>query len=262
MTVNFGRAADDYAKYRDPLPDALFDQLAERGIEWKGKSVVDLGSGTGLFTRQLASRGARVTGIEPSLALIGQAVRSDRRYGIDSIQYVNAYAEDFALPGRYPLFTAVRAWHWFDRVRVIRNLIAHCEPGGHAVVINSVFLPDSEAAQATFEIVRSHRIAIGPAGSYAETKERRCGFPVPWFAEWESHSLRVAGEWEHRYTLPFTHEEWCGKIRSVSWMTAADDETRRSVTGSLLRRLSTLDPILHVPHKYSVVVLRYEGSAG
>ncbi len=117
-------------------------------------------------------------------------------------------------------------------------------------------MPDSEIAKVTFETVKSHRIVPKPAGSYAEAKERRNGFPVHWFAEWEDHSLQLIDEWEQSYMLTFTHEEWCGKIRSVSWMTHADENIRKKVTDDLFDRLAKYEPVLRIPHKYSVVVLR------
>ena len=257
VIAHFGNVAGDYAKYRDALPAILFDQLAERGIAFQGADVVDLGSGTGIFARDLALRGAReVIGVEPSEELIREAVRLDRSLGIRSIRYVNAHAENFELSRIYPIFTAVRAWHWFDRAKAIRNIRNHLEPGGYLIVINSVFLPDSEIAKVTFETVKSHRIEPKPAGSYAEAKERRNGFPVHWFTEWESYSLQLIDEWEQSYMLTFTHEQWCGKIRSVSWMTHADENIRKKVTDDLLDRLAKYEPVLRIPHQYSVVVLR------
>jgi hypothetical protein len=53
LTIDFGNVSNDYAKYRDRLPAVLFEQLIERGIDFKGQNVVDLGSGSGIFSRDL-----------------------------------------------------------------------------------------------------------------------------------------------------------------------------------------------------------------
>lgn len=256
MVIDFGKASDDYAKYRDALPSVLFDQLSERGVAFEGERVVDLGSGTGIFSRDLARQGAEVTGIEPSGKLIEEAVKLDRSAGIRSISYLNSNAEDFVLSGKYPIFTAVRAWHWFDRSRVISNIRKHIEAHGYLIVMNSVFSTGSEIAKTTLDVARKHHIEIKPAGSHAEAAERRNGFPLHWFDEWEKSSFQVMDEWEFHYTLPFTSEEWCGKIRSVSWMIQAEAETKSRVTSALLKELSRYEPVLHIPHQYSVVVLK------
>jgi len=256
MTVNFGKVSSDYAKYRDHLPPILFEQLTDRGVRFEGAEVVELGSGTGIFCRDLAERGAEVIGIEPSQPLINEAVEYDRKNSVNSIGYVNGKAEDVVLQGRYPIVTAVRAWHWFNRLQVIRNVKKYLEIQGYLIIINSIFLPDSIVARTTFEVLRSNNIKLKPAGSNAEVKERRNGFPANWFDEWEGHSLQLVHEWQQDYELQFTHEEWCGKIRSVSWMTNADEHTRRKVTDELKERLKEREEILRVPHRYSVVILK------
>src|SRR5690606_20876351 len=117
----------------------------------------------------------------------------------------------------------VRAWHWFDRVKVLRNLKNHLMEHGLLLVVNSIFVPDSDVAKLTFEVLRDHHIDLKPAGANAEVRKRRNGFPVNWFDEWEEHLFGVVDEWQEHYTLPFTPDAWCGKIRSVSWMTNADE---------------------------------------
>lgn len=256
MSVNFGNVSNDYSKYRDYLPSILFEQLIEREINFKNSSVIDLGSGTGIFSRDLVKQGAKVIGIEPSKELIEEAVTIDKLAGFESINYINSTAEDFYLDDKYSIFTAVRAWHWFDRIKVIQNIKKHIDSRGLLIVINSIFLPDSEIAKITFEVAKKNKIEIKPAGSNAEVKERRSGFPVNWFDEWNNNYFQVMHEWEHEYELQYTHEEWCGKIRSVSWMTNVDEDTRKRVTSELINRLSNYEAIINIPHKFSVVVLR------
>src|SRR5690554_1984954 len=121
MKINFGAVSNDYAKYRDHLPSIIFEQLAERGIDFKDLSVIDLGSGSGIFCRDLSKHGAIVTGIDPSKELIDEAVILDQLAGIDNINYIEARAEEFTLTDFSPIFTVVRAWHWFERIKVIEN---------------------------------------------------------------------------------------------------------------------------------------------
>ncbi|WP_314588564.1 class I SAM-dependent methyltransferase [Paenibacillus terrigena] len=66
MTSEFGNVSDDYAKYRNALPQVLFNQLIDQGVFFAGNQIIELGSGTGIISRDLAMLGAHVIGIEPS----------------------------------------------------------------------------------------------------------------------------------------------------------------------------------------------------
>jgi len=63
--------------------------------EWTGKRVLDLGCGGGFLAEELARRGARVTGIDPSPGAIA-AARAHARAGGLNIAYVEGVGE--ALP--------------------------------------------------------------------------------------------------------------------------------------------------------------------
>src|SRR4029077_2890154 len=68
--IDGGRAIDwsltsaDYAAHRPGPPQRLFDVLAAHGVGRPGQRVLDLGTGTGLVARELARRGATVSGID------------------------------------------------------------------------------------------------------------------------------------------------------------------------------------------------------
>ncbi|MFS0839054.1 class I SAM-dependent methyltransferase [Paenibacillus sp. 1P03SA] len=232
--------------------------LKARGTDFEGGKGLDLGAGTGIFSRALAERGANITGIEPSAELIAAAVAQSPKAGLGQISYVQASAEEFRLPDTYSFVTAVRAWHWFDRDRTLENIRRHLTPGGSLIVINSGFESASKAVQLTFSILKENGIVLKPAGSNAEVRERRSGFPANWFEEWDRHGFRLRHEWEQTYSLAYTPEDWCGKIRSVSWLANEPEELRMKVSGELLRNLSAFGPVLSIPHKYSVIVMTLE----
>jgi len=255
MTLSFGNVSNEYAQYRDRLPELFYQQLMDHGVDFHGLEVVDLGSGTGLLARDLAKRGACVVGIEPSRELIEHAERLGQSEQV-TVHYVEDTAERFKLGRTYPIFTALRAWHWFERERVLRNVRSHMEANGLLVIIHAAFLPDSEVAQRTFHVLRNNGIQLKPAGAFADAKERRCGFPVAWFEEWERYSFQVNAEWQQDYSLEYTHEAWCGKIRSVSWLADLNQSLRERISDELLVGLQLFEPKLEVPHRYSVVLLK------
>src|SRR5690348_1286422 len=65
----FSEAAESYARGRPEYPDEIVDWLRSPVGLHTGKVAVELGAGTGKFTRSLIRTGARVTAVEPVAAM-------------------------------------------------------------------------------------------------------------------------------------------------------------------------------------------------
>ena len=256
ISTNFGKVSSDYAKYRDRLPQTLFEQIKSHDIYFAGSTIIELGSGTGIFSRELALQGGHVIGIEPSQSLIDEALKGDSESSEYKIHYIKGKAEEVILQQQYSMVIAVRAWHWFEREKVLQNIRKYLKDSGLLIIIHSIFLPNSSVAKKTFSVLRNNSVELKPAGSFADVKERINGMPVHWFEKWREHSFELLHAWQHDYELSFTHEAWCGKIKSVSWMTDADEAMRAKVTKELLDELKSCEKLLNVPHQYSVVILK------
>ena len=72
-TMRFSATADVYDRYRPDYPAAVFDWIVAAAQLQPAARVVDLGCGTGISARQLASRGYRVTGVDPNARMLGYA---------------------------------------------------------------------------------------------------------------------------------------------------------------------------------------------
>jgi SAM-dependent methyltransferase len=73
------------------------------------RDVVDLGAGTGIFSRLVASLGHRVTAIEPDPEMRAQLATSD------TIAVLDGSAKRIPLPDRSTgAVVAAQAFHWFD----------------------------------------------------------------------------------------------------------------------------------------------------
>ncbi len=121
MKVDFGRTADDYARYRAGFPEALFVRLDGYGIGRAGQRILDLGSGTGSLARSFARRGARVTALDLSEDLLAQARALAAEEGLE-IETLRAPAEDTGLAdSAFDVVAAGQCWHWFDRPKAARE---------------------------------------------------------------------------------------------------------------------------------------------
>jgi SAM-dependent methyltransferase len=111
---NFDSLAGDYSQYRPGYtPSIITAVLSLVGRPAREVDAVDIGAGTGIWTRMLAAQGLRsVTAVEPSDEM--------RRYGLLSPQEHNIVwrrgtADETGLPScAYDLATMASSFHWLD----------------------------------------------------------------------------------------------------------------------------------------------------
>lgn len=142
VTAAFSPKVADYVAARPDYPAALFDALRERGLMFEGVRVADIGAGTGLLTRQLLDRGARVTAIEPNDAM--RAACDAALQGRAAYASVAGTAEATGLPaGSVDLVTAAQAFHWFEADAARREFLRILTPTGQVALIwNDRHKPD------------------------------------------------------------------------------------------------------------------------
>ncbi|WP_213423861.1 class I SAM-dependent methyltransferase [Bhargavaea massiliensis] len=259
MKADFGQVAKGYALYRNDLTEELFDGLEVRGINFRGRSVADLGSGTGILSRMLREQGAKVTGVEPSAELIREAKLIDAECDAN-IDYINRYAEDTGLPGQFfDAVTALRAWHWFDGPTVLKEAKRILKPGGDLLIMDSGFVSADPVVQETMgHLKKAIPGRIKPAGRKADSAQSISSFPVEWFAEWQAHGFDLKELYNEDYTVAFTLDTWCERLKTLSWMLHLEEGERDQIMDSLKLHLSNLfgDRTYEIDHKLHVVLLK------
>lgn len=103
--------------------------------------VVDVGCGPGTAAREAARRGAHVTGVDPSPAMLRVARAFTRRK--DSIAWLEGTAESLPLPDG----TATVVWslatvhHWQDVQKGVAEMRRVLAPGGRMLAVERVVRP-------------------------------------------------------------------------------------------------------------------------
>jgi SAM-dependent methyltransferase len=121
--------ARHYAAARPTYPSELFDALDDLlggELALADASVVDVAAGTGISSRQLAERGARVTAVELSAAMLSELAASSP--GVHAVQ-----GSGHALPladASADLITYAQAWHWMDPDLALPEARRVLRPGG------------------------------------------------------------------------------------------------------------------------------------
>ena len=110
----FGDRAENYAKFRPGYPDPMLGFLLD--VVSLPAVVADIGSGTGILTRQLLDKGYELYAVEPNGPMRSVAERT--LSGRPRFHSVRGTAEATTLPdGAVDLITCAQAFHWFDRVK-------------------------------------------------------------------------------------------------------------------------------------------------
>ena len=251
--VDFGVTAGDYARHRQGYPPALFDRLAALGVGLPGDRIADLGTGTGSAARALAARGAVVTGVDPSPALLAEAARLAGADGL-ACSWRHATAEATGLPtGGFDAVTAASAWHWFDRPRAAAEARRLLRPGGALAIVQLDWMPVPGSAVAiTLELVARHRttplppeVALGVNGIYPSWPEDLAGAG---FGDVELFGFDVS--------QTYTRDGWRGRMRASCWVSTMPVEAQAAFETDLAGALAALPEPMAVPHRIFAIVGR------
>jgi SAM-dependent methyltransferase len=159
--MSFGAVADDYDRLRPGPPDAALDWLVPDGA----RVVVDVGAGTGLLTRALARRVARVVAVEPDERM--RAVLQSRSPGVE---VVAGRGEALPLPDASADGVFVSsAWHWLDPDLAVPEISRILRDGGRLGVLWTSI--DREASWLR-DLRRPGGLATGPDDSSRDDSSR------------------------------------------------------------------------------------------
>jgi SAM-dependent methyltransferase len=189
----FDGVAAAYDRLRPAYPAAVYDAIARlSGIPLAGAAIVEVGAGTGIATRGLRARGARVVAVDLSLAMLRvQGAAADR-----------AVARGERLPLRNDvadLVCAATAWHWVDPRAGVAEAVRVLRRGGAlALWWNTLANRDASWVRAREEALRQRGTAWTGcyAGDYALTELDADLLATGRFAAVERHDTR----WER--TVP------------------------------------------------------------
>jgi SAM-dependent methyltransferase len=127
----FELVADVYERARPSYPAEALAWIADRLDLRAGRTVLDLGAGTGKLTRALSETGARVIAVEP-----GDAMRAELQRATPGAEALRGSAEDIPLPDASVDGIAVgQAFHWFRHDVAIPELHRVLRGGGGVALI-------------------------------------------------------------------------------------------------------------------------------
>jgi SAM-dependent methyltransferase len=217
-----------YERARPSYPAEAVAWMARRTGLGRGKTVVDVGAGTGKLTRLLPATGARVVAVEPipeMRALIPPT----------SLEVLDGTAEALPLPdASADVVTVAQAFHWFDHERALPEFHRVLRPGGFlALFWNSRDLDDPLQNEVE-ELLAPHRDGV-------------IGRQATWRAPLVRSRLFGAGD-----EAVFPYEQWfsadalCERVLSTSFVAAMAPAEQEE----LLARVRALTVGLEAPFAF------------
>ncbi|MEO5837179.1 MAG: class I SAM-dependent methyltransferase [Acidimicrobiales bacterium] len=234
--------ASSYERGRPSYPPAAVEHLARVLNIGPGRTVVDLGAGTGKFTRLLLATGATVVAVEPQAAMRAELSAASAASSSSSVEVLDGGAESIPLPdASVDVVCAATAFHWFD---------------------HEVAMP---------EIARVLRDGGGLGLIWNERDER-----VPWVREmteiirWDGYRpYGVTFDWrpfiglggfftyDGRLQLPYAQlldrASFVDRVSSISYISTLSPEARAPVLARCAELVAGFDEPFELPYQCDVI---------
>jgi len=225
--AGFGAAADVYERARPSYPQDAVDWLVAQTGLGEGRTVVDLGAGTGKLTRLLLPTGARVVAVEPI---------AEMRAHIEDAEVIDGTAESMPFAaGSVDVVAVAQAFHWFDHDRALPEIHRVLREGGSLVLVWNMRDFDDPLQRGIEDLLEPIRDGVpGQAvGAWREPLERS-----------ELFGPAVVGRFA--YEQEFTSDDLCDRVASTSFVAAMNAVDREE----LLVRVRALAAGLEEPFPF------------
>jgi len=177
--IGFGKAADAYARGRPDYPPELLGWLRETLGLHHGKTVVEVGAGTGKFTKRLVETGATVVAVEPVAAM-----RAELTATLPAVRTIDATADATSLDASScDAVGCAQAFHWFATETAVTEFSRVLRPDGRLGLVWNV---RDESVDWVAEITRILAPYEGDAPRYRTGAWRRVWAGGPFLAPVET----------------------------------------------------------------------------
>ena len=211
---DFGKTAQQYAKYRDIYPPEVYARLYALGVGRAGTRWTDIGTGTGVLPLHLFQHGAEITGVDISPEQIEAAHTLAARQQAP-IRFLTCRAETLPFADHtLDAITAAQCFWYFDREKIVPEIRRVLKSGGVFVKVYMTYLLSDPIAGRSYRLVKRLNPAWTPGAS---------GFRDIYAHPFSGGKVEILTA-----DIPFTRESWHGRMLACrGTMASMDAETLR-----------------------------------
>jgi SAM-dependent methyltransferase len=240
----FGAAVDAYERGRPGYPDASIAFVTERLGLRPGRSVLELGAGTGRFTTLLVRSGVELIATEPVAAM------RERLAELAGVSVLGAVAESLPIRGAsIDAMVAAQAFHWFEPARAFGEVARVLRSGGVVALVWNVRDERVDWVRALTDVIEPYR---------GDTPAHRSFAWVP--AAEASGAFGPIETVEFPYAHRTTPEGVVDRIASISFIASLSERDREQVLDGVRRVAADVSPVgpegaIAFPYRTEVHVL-------
>jgi ubiquinone/menaquinone biosynthesis C-methylase UbiE len=230
---HFGPLSEHYVLGRKDKPDAVYAIL--KSYVTPEATILDLGSGTGISTRQLCKNGFKhVIGVDRDPRMIKEAQAANDK--TCTIKYMQAEVS-LGLPfpdEQFDVVTASSAFHWFSNPSSIREVARILKPSGYYYVIGGKSRYQKSRQPDVIKenierIMKDFGVALKP---------KKEAIPVSDLLE--EQGFKIIMDATVPYVNYYTKKEFLSRIQSKSGWNLVKESQRAAVLNKIDEYLDTL----------------------
>lgn len=203
---DWGKTSSDYAAYRDIYSDLFYETIHCLGIGRTDQIILDLGTGSGVLPRNMYKYGAKFVGTDISENQIEQAEILSKQQNMDITWKLCPAEKTGFSDNSFDAITSVQCWWYFDKERIVPEVMRMLKSGGKLGIITMNWLPEEdEIAKKTEELVLKYN------PEWKGANYQRESLKVP---DWVDEKISVTTLHTFDDNLNFSRETWAGRIRA------------------------------------------------
>lgn len=236
----FDREASTYQRARPSYHPDLVARFAER---YGTGAVLEIGAGTGIFTRQVANERISVVAVEPV-----QGMRQRLQEAVPTVDVRDGTAEQLPVAANsFDTVVVAQAFHWFDWTPALNEIHRVLHAGGHLVTVWNVKHGEAEWFKAYMEIVDRH---AGDAPRHIDMQWRR--------AIHNDRRYRLVDDWSVDHPQQMDRDGIVDRALSTSYIAALPEHDRAAVIADLRQALADNAEPLEFPYRSELQAWRAE----
>jgi len=243
----FSQNAGEYEAARPGYPPDAVRFLIDRLDLHPGRTVLDVGAGTGKLTRLITPSGAKVIAVEPV-----EAMRSVLAAAVPEVEVYDAIATSLPLAdGAVDAVVCAQAFHWFASAETLGEFARVLGAGGPLALVWNVRDGSVPWVAAFTDLLHPFE---GDRPDH-NTGAWRVPFDgCPWFGPLETTSFR--------HSQPMTPDLLAARAASTSFVGALDPDTKAALLDRVRALGSEQGESFEMPYRTDVHITRRAGGRG